>query len=172
MNKLESLFLAINRWALILMLAAMSCIIMANVALRHLTGDSIIWAEEVARHLMVWLTFIGAGLVLRHGGHVAIDNLHSVLPLAAARALRAGIVLAMLLFFVVMIWQGIVYMQAMSFQTTPATGIPFIYIYVGMPIGFVLMGIHLLLISRDYILHMRFRPSQDIEDADSAADHG
>lgn len=162
MNKLESIFLAVNRWALILMLAAMSCIIMANVALRHLTGDSLIWAEEVARHLMVWLTFIGSGLVLRFGGHVAIDNLHAVLPQNVARALRGAIVLALLVFFGIMIWQGVVYMQAMSFQTTPATGIPFMYIYLGMPVGFVLMGIHLLLISRDYVMHMRFRQSDDV----------
>src|SRR5690606_21972883 len=127
MKKLEFIFLAVNRWALILMLAAMSCIIMANVALRHITGDSLIWAEEVARYLMVWMTFIGAGLVLRLGGHVAIDNLHAVLPVGAARVLRGVIVMALLVFFAVMIWQGWVYMQAMSFQTTPATGIPFVY---------------------------------------------
>ena len=162
MKKLESIFLAVNRWALILMLAAMSCIIMANVVLRHLTGDSLIWAEEVARHLMVWMTFIGAGLVLRLGGHVAIDNLHAVLPIGVARALRAVIVVGLLVFFGVMIWQGWVYMDAMSFQTTPATGIPFVYIYVGMPIGFVLMGIHLLMIARDYIMHMRFKTSDDL----------
>ena len=162
MNKLESIFLAVNRWMLILMLAAMSCIIMANVALRHITGDSLIWAEEVARHLMVWVTFIGAGLVLRFGGHVAIDNLHAILPLRIARALRFAIVLSLLLFFGVMIWQSVVYIQAMSFQTTPATGIPFMYVYMGMLIGFVLLAIHLLLIARDYVMHMRFRQSGDV----------
>ena len=162
MNRLETVFLAVNRWALIVMLAAMSCIIMANVALRHLTGDSLIWAEEVARHLMVWMTFLGAGLVLRFGGHIAIENLHNVLPLAAARVLRAVIAAALLAFFVVMCWQGVVYMQAMSFQTTPATGIPFMYVYLGMPVGFVLLIVHLLLIVRDYVLHMRFKQSDEV----------
>ncbi len=51
-------------------------IVFVNVVLRYTTGDSIVWAEEVARHLMIWVTFLGAGLVLRFGGHVAIDALH------------------------------------------------------------------------------------------------
>ena len=76
--------------------------------------------------------------------------------------LRAVIAAALLAFFVVMCWQGVVYMQAMSFQTTPATGIPFMYVYLGMPVGFVLLIVHLLLIVRDYVLHMRFKQSDEV----------
>src|SRR3546814_7518686 len=38
-----------------------------------------IWSDEVARHLMIWLTFIGAGLTLRHGGLVAIGNVQTAM---------------------------------------------------------------------------------------------
>ena len=58
MKTFERHFLAANRWALILLLAAMAVIVFANVALRYLTNESIEWAEEVARHLMIWLTFL------------------------------------------------------------------------------------------------------------------
>ena len=72
MKYLESWFLTANRWALIVLLAAMSMIIFANISLRYFTNESIEWAEEVARYLMVWLTFLGAGPVLRYGGHIAV----------------------------------------------------------------------------------------------------
>jgi TRAP-type C4-dicarboxylate transport system permease small subunit len=75
-DRIERILVACNRWLLILLLLAMACIVFANVVLRYTTGDSIVWAEEVARHMMIWVTFLGAGLVLRFGGHVAIDNLH------------------------------------------------------------------------------------------------
>ena len=83
MDQFERGLLAANRWALIGLLAAMAVIVFANVALRYLTDQSIEWAEEVARHLMIWLTFIGAGPVLRYGGHIAVDNLQDGLPRAA-----------------------------------------------------------------------------------------
>mgnify|MGYP006185517733 CR=1 FL=1 len=60
----ERVFVEANKWALIAILAAMACIVFANVSLRYLTNYSITWAEEVARYLMIWMTFLGAGLAL------------------------------------------------------------------------------------------------------------
>ena len=74
MKTFERYFLATNRWVLIVMLAVMSIIIFANVVLRYTTNQSIEWAEEVARHMMIWLTFIGCGPVLRYGGHIAVER--------------------------------------------------------------------------------------------------
>ncbi len=51
-----------------------------------------------------------------------------------------------------MMWIGYEYMTRMGRQLTPATRIPFSYIYAAMPIGFVLMIVHLLLIARSYVL--------------------
>ncbi|MFT4195535.1 TRAP transporter small permease, partial [Ottowia sp.] len=57
MQAFERIFLAVNRWALILLLAAMSVIIFTNVVMRYTTHESLEWAEEVSRHMMIWLTF-------------------------------------------------------------------------------------------------------------------
>jgi TRAP-type transport system small permease protein len=156
MNTFERYFLGANRWALILLLGSMSVIIFANVALRYLTNESIEWAEEVSRHMMIWLTFLGAGPVLRYGGHIAVDNLQDALPRQAAMALRAIIWLLMLGFFGFMIWYGLLYLERTQYQTTAATQISFAYIYAAMPIGGVLLIIHWLLIARSYVLERRF----------------
>lgn len=151
MRTAEMIFVEANKWALVLILAAMSGIVFANVSLRYTTNFSIVWAEEVARYLMVWMTFLGAGLALRTGGLVAITNLHDAMPDRPQRALRAIIVLGLLIFFAVMIWVGYSYALRMRFQMTPATRIPFSAIYAAMPIGFALMTVHLLLIARRFI---------------------
>lgn len=156
MNTFERHFLGANRWALILLLGSMSVIIFANVALRYLTNESIEWAEEVARHMMIWLTFLGAGPVLRYGGHIAVDNLQDALPRKAAIALRGIIWLLMLGFFGFMIWYGLLYLERAQYQTTAATQISFAYIYAAMPIGGVLLIVHWLLIARSYLLERRF----------------
>lgn len=168
MNTFERYFLGANRWALILLLGSMSVIIFANVALRYLTNESIEWAEEVARHMMIWLTFLGAGPVLRYGGHIAVDNLQDALPRRAAIALRAVIWLMLLGFFCFMIWYGLLYMERTQFQTTAATQISFAYIYAAMPIGGLLLIIHWLLITRSYLLERRFAEDEHF-DANASA---
>lgn len=100
MKKFEDYFLAANRWALILILGAMSVIIFTNVVLRYTTNQSIEWAEEVARHMMIWLTFLGCGPVLRYGGHIAIKNLQDSLPTRGAQAIRVLIALLITAFCV------------------------------------------------------------------------
>ena len=156
MQTFERHFVAANRWVLILMLAAMALIIFANVALRYLTDESIEWAEEVARQLMIWVTFLGAGPVLRYGGHIAVDNLQDALPRRLAFALRWVIALLLLAFFIFMIWYGALYAQRNQFQTTAATQISFAYIYAAMPIGGVLLIVHWLLIARGYLRDRSF----------------
>lgn len=162
MEKLENAFVELNKWALILLLGAMSVIVFANVALRYTTNLSITWAEEVARYMMVWMTFLGAGLTLRYGGHVAITNAMEAMPTAAQRALRAFIVAALLGFFLVMVWVGYGYAMRMRFQLTPATRIPFAYVYAAIPVGFALLAVHLLLIVRGYVAENRFKEAADV----------
>src|SRR3546814_12112433 len=70
------------------------------------TNHSITWSDEVARHLMIWLTFIGAGLTLRHGGLVAIDNVQTAMSPRNARLMRIVVAVIMFAFFATMIWAG------------------------------------------------------------------
>lgn len=168
LDRIERTLVAANRWLLIVLLLAMACIVFANVVLRYTTGDSIIWAEEVARHMMVWVTFLGAGLVLRFGGHVAIDNLHRAVSTRTARILRAIVVLGIAVFCVFMAYFSVLYAWATRFQTTAATDISIAYIYLAMPIGFVLMLAHLLFVARGYITGGHFADSDEMN-ADAAA---
>jgi TRAP-type C4-dicarboxylate transport system permease small subunit len=99
---------------------------------------------------MVWLTFVGAGPVLRYGGHIAIDTLQQALP-SAARALRATILALLAIFFCVMIAVGVRYANLTWGQTTPIMEIPVGAVYLAMPIGFGLMLIHLTVMARGFI---------------------
>ena len=139
MKTFERYFLAANRWALIALLAAMAVIIFTNVALRYLTNQSLEWAEEVSRHMMIWLTFLGAGPVLRYGGHIAVENLQDALPDFLAVALRALVAAMLFGFFGFMVWYGWLYMQRTQFQLTAVTQIPFAYIYSAMMFGGLLL---------------------------------
>jgi TRAP-type C4-dicarboxylate transport system permease small subunit len=148
--KLDRLLIGVNRWAVIVLLAAMAVMVFANVALRFATDYSILWVEEASRFTMVWLTFIGAGLVLRYGGHIGIDTLQQATP-RLAPVLRAAIVALMGLFFCAMIVVGLRYASLTWAQTTPVLEIPVGAVYLAMPVGFALMLVHLAMMARGYV---------------------
>ena len=165
----EKYFLGANRWALIVLLAAMACIIFTNVALRYLTNQSIEWAEEVTRHMMIWLTFLGAGPVLRYGGHIAVDNMQDVLPEIMAKAVRLFVAALLFAFFGFMIWYGWLYMGRTMFQLTAATQVPFAYIYAAMPVGGILLIVHWLLIVKNYVARREFASDAHFDATASAS---
>ena len=156
MDTFEKALMRVNRGALVLLLGAMALIIFANVVLRYTTNQSIEWAEEVARYLMVWLTFLGAGPVLRYGGHIAVDNLQDSLPPRAGLALRWFIAALMMAFFGFMVWYGVLYVERAQFQTTPTTQISMGWVYGAIPVGGLLLMLHFGLVLRTYLRSRTF----------------
>ncbi len=148
---LERRFVQANRTLLIVLLAAMVVVTFVNVVMRYLGESSFLWGEEVGRHLMIWLAFVGSGLALRNGAHIGIDSLEDSLPQRAARVLRAAIALILLVLFVALIVEGIDYAWRTRFQTSAALQISMAWVYAGMPIGCLLMLAHLGFIARRFV---------------------
>lgn len=149
-GKFDRVLLATNRWLVIGLLAAMAAMVFANVALRFLTDYSILWVEEVSRYTMIWLTFIGAGPVLRYGAHIGIDTLQHGMP-RFAPAIRAIVFSLLAIFFCAMIVIGVRYANLTWAQTTPVLEIPIGAVYLAMPVGFGLMFIHLAMMARGFV---------------------
>ena len=59
----------------ILSMACITILLLVNVFLRYLFGHPFPWAEEISVLLIVWVVFLGAGLVQKKDGHVAISYL-------------------------------------------------------------------------------------------------
>jgi TRAP-type C4-dicarboxylate transport system permease small subunit len=167
LNRFDRALLAANRWLLIAILAAMACMVFANVALRFATDRSILWVEEASRYLMIWLTFVGIGPVLRYGGHLGIDALQDAAPRHAA-AIRGTIFAFLLGFFALMVWVGVRYAAFAWHQTTPVLQIPIGAVYLAMPIGFALAIVHLALMARAYVTRRALLADGEF-DADAAA---
>jgi TRAP-type C4-dicarboxylate transport system permease small subunit len=150
LDRFDRALLGLNRALIIAILAAMATIVFANVVLRFTTDRSLLFVEEAARYLMIWLTFLGAGPVLRYGGHLGIDTLQERLPRHAA-AVRGAVFVVLLGFFVFMVWVGVRYAMFAWQQTTPVLGIPIGAVYLAMPIGFALSILHLAMMAKPYV---------------------
>jgi TRAP-type C4-dicarboxylate transport system permease small subunit len=58
---------------MVLCLAAMCVMVFGNVVLRHVFDSGINTSEELARFMFIWLTFLGAIVAMREGGHLGMD---------------------------------------------------------------------------------------------------
>ena len=150
-------FLFLNRLACGLLLAASCTLVFANVVGRYVFGVSFAWAEEVSRYMMIWLAFLAAGLALREGAHIAVENLPDALPQPLAIAVRLLALLLMAGFIALIGWLGWHYAQFAMMQRTPVMRWPVGQVYLAIPIGMGLMLVHLVLVARDYV----FRPKDD-----------
>jgi TRAP-type C4-dicarboxylate transport system permease small subunit len=166
LSRFDRALLKANRWALIAILAALAVMVFANVTLRFTSDRSLLWVEEASRYLMIWLTFLGGGPVLRYGGHLGIDTLQEALP-RHAPAIRTAVFAILLGFFVFMVWVGIRYAAFAWEQTTPVLQIPIGAVYLAMPIGFALLILHLLLMAGPY-LRRKALLADGVFDADAA----
>jgi TRAP-type C4-dicarboxylate transport system permease small subunit len=148
----EAWFVRLNQWLVIVLMGAMAVLVFANVVSRYLLNYSIIWVEELTRYMMVWVGFLGSGLVLRYGAHIAVDVFQEMLPVPAAQALRAAIVALLAATFLSIAWLGLRYAAFAWDQETPVLNWSTGLIYLAIPIGSVLMLAHLLFIARRYVI--------------------
>lgn len=148
----ELWFVRLNRWFVVALMAAMAVLVFANVVSRYLLNYSVIWVEELTRYMMIWVGFIGSGLVLRYGAHIAVDVFQDLLPARVAQVLRGAIVVLLVATFVSMAWLGLRYAAFAWDQETPVLNWPTGAIYLAIPLGSALMLAHLLLIARRYVV--------------------
>ena len=113
------------------LLAVMVVIVFANVVLRFVFHSGIAQTEELSRYAFVWLTFIGAVVVLREEGHLGVDSYVQRLSQRGRMACRIAsdllIVVCCVLFFVGSWHQTVTnagkYSQAASFPMVLLFGV-------------------------------------------------
>jgi len=149
--KLEHIFLRTNQALIGIMMGVMFILVFINVVTRYIFGFSFATTEEVSTFLMIWITYIGAGLALREGRLAAIDLFQDMIPPKTRRFFRALLGAAILLFFGILAYYGAGMVKFGWSQETWATQIPRGIPYLAVPIGAVVFGLHLILMFREWI---------------------
>lgn len=75
MKAAESAFFRFLELLLVILLAGMVVMVFGNVMLRWFADSGIQVSEELSRYFFVWLTFIGAVVVMREKAHLGVDAL-------------------------------------------------------------------------------------------------
>lgn len=102
---------------------SMALIVAAQVFFRYILNNSLFWSEELARYMLVWLSFLGATVAYYRGYHPGVDVVTSRLPEALQRWCNILVVLVSMVLFLVMIVSGTQFAWFVRMQISPALSI-------------------------------------------------
>ena len=143
MSALERLSATLNGWIEYLLFGiglSMTVVVAVQVFFRYGLNQSLFWSEELARYLLVWLSFLGASVAYRRKAHPGIDILQAKMPAVLQRLSAITVHLASLALFIVMIVYGYRFAYFVRLQISPALYLPKWIVFSIIPIsGFILM---------------------------------
>lgn len=128
-----------------LLVLSMTGVTLAQVVARYLFGTPLIWSEEAARYLFVWVSMIGAALAVHHRSHYALTALTERLPTSARRVTGAAAFLVSAAFLSVLLATGINETRQAHLQDAATLPLRMSLPYAALPVGAALMLAHLLL---------------------------
>ncbi|WP_180901644.1 TRAP transporter small permease [Martelella soudanensis] len=113
-----------------------------EIIVNQLVGNSPVWSEEISNLFFAWLTFVGAGVIARHGGHIGVEFVYELVGPFLKTVLRVIYMLLALVVVFVMVYFG--YKMALfvgKYQKSLYLGISLYYYYLSVPVGGVLLGL-------------------------------
>lgn len=131
-----------------------------QVFTRYALNDPLFWTEEMIRYTTVWLTFVGAAAASLYGDHMDMNLFLGVQNRRFQAFHQAFLQLIVLVFSVLIVWQGTLFCLLNGQQTAPATGLPMLAVYGATVVG----GVLLALVSVHKFLSALF-PATDAEPA-------
>lgn len=149
--RIERALVRANRCCIAAMLGVMFILVFTNVVTRYCLGFSIATAEEISTFLMIWVTYLGAGLALREGRLASIDALQDRLPPWCQRPVRFFLWIVLFGFFAIFLVYSIGFVSLGWSQLTFALMIPRGIPYLVLPVGAALFVLHLIFFFRRWM---------------------
>ncbi len=119
---------------MIAMLSVLALSVFTQVLMRYVLAAPPFWTEELARFMLIWLTFIGIASVQLKNEQIGVDWIAPLLPPRGQYVLRIANHLLVLAILGAIVWAGFAIANLGS-QTSPALGIGMYFIYGALPVG-------------------------------------
>jgi tripartite ATP-independent transporter DctP family solute receptor len=135
----------INKILIIVVLSVMAIVVFLQVIFRYALHLPLFWTEEFARYCLVWASLLGAGIAFKRGEHIAV-TLFTERFLPGRKSVFVAFMVDIFIFIIlgVMLWGGVSLVMMTRFQISPALRISMAIPYLAIPIGAIIMMVHLL----------------------------
>lgn len=140
----------LERGVVAVLMILMAFVYAFNVAVRELAPTEaarFAWIEEACLFSLAWLVFLGLGLALERGRHIAMTSLLERLTPGLRRGIKLAIDFTGLVFslYIAKLALDITLFVVRSGQSSPTLDVSMGWLYAAMPAGFVLLALRYLL---------------------------
>ncbi len=126
-------------WLVLAIFALLTLDVFYQFFTRYVLSNSAAWTEEIARYLLIIVTFVGASMAVRRNTHIQVEFVYRYLPAPVGRALSTGVDIVIILFLVYATWLAVYLVPRMHNLQMTVIDWPMSYIYVFVALGFILM---------------------------------
>jgi TRAP-type C4-dicarboxylate transport system permease small subunit len=117
------------------LLASYFVLVLLQVFFRYVLNESLFWAEELVRGLLVWGVMVSAALVAGSRGHIRVEVLELMLPPAGRQVVRWIADALTIAFSLLLLWAAIELMNRSWFQQSPLLEVPKWTVYMALAAG-------------------------------------
>jgi TRAP-type C4-dicarboxylate transport system permease small subunit len=126
-------------WIVLAVFWALAVVVFYQVFTRYVLNDAAGWTEEIARYLLVAVTFLGGAMAVRRNTHIQVDFVYRFLPAAAGRALSIFVDVVRAAFLGYAVWLTWLLMAKIGSQRMAIVELPIGLVFGAMLAGFALM---------------------------------
>jgi TRAP-type C4-dicarboxylate transport system permease small subunit len=139
MQRLIDYFFTVLEFVVVLCLFAMVVMVFGNVVMRYVFNSGILISEEMSRYCFIWLTYVGAMVAMREGGHLGVDTLLRALPRGGKKTCVFISECLMLFCNLLFLWGTYKMHDLQVTNVSPVAGLSMIWVYgVGYVVAVVM----------------------------------
>ena len=126
-------------WGTLAVFWILAVVVFYQVFTRYVLNDAAGWTEEIARYLLIAVTFLGGAMAVRRGTHIQVDFVYRFIPDAAGRVMSTFVDAVRIGFFGYAVWLTWLLMARIGSQRMAIVELPIGLVFGAMLIGFALM---------------------------------
>ncbi len=163
LHRLTRISEVLNLWVERCAVALLSLLIVTvwlGILSRYVLPWNLTFTEELARYLMIWVALLAISLGICKRQHVGMLVIFDRLPQQVRKGLALAFDLIGILFFAVMFYHGLTYVERGFSQSTMIFGMPRGYPYLIIPIASGLACLQLALAAARDLMARAPQPAQ------------
>jgi TRAP-type C4-dicarboxylate transport system permease small subunit len=123
---------------------SMAILVAVQVFCRYILNSSLFWSEELARYMLVWLSFFGATVAYYRNLHPGVDALTTRISAAKQRISRLLVHFTAMGLAVIMVISGTQFAWFVRMQISPALSIHKWIILIVIPLSGMILFVYAL----------------------------
>lgn len=148
LGRLFALSRLVEDTILVGVLGAMIVLGAAQILMRNVLGEGIVWGDPLLRVLVLWAALVGAMVAARNDAHIRIDVLHQFLPARVKPWVDAVLRLATSAISFVMAWVSARFvLDEREYGMTAFADVPAWACELIIPVAFGVLGLRYLLLA-------------------------